>query len=71
MGDQPGKGMSVWTLVGIGSYNAACLIGGFGLGWLADARLDTTPVLSLVGLACGIAVGMLGSWFRIRGFLRG
>lgn len=62
--------MDVWTLVGIGSYNVGCLLGGFGVGWVADDRYDTTPVLTLAGLAAGIALGVLGTWLRVRRFLR-
>ena len=70
MGEQPAKSLNVWTLVGIGSYNVGCLLAGFGLGWFCDDRLGTTPVLTLVGLACGIAIGVVGTWLRVRGFLR-
>ena len=70
MGDQRGSRLDVWTLVGIGSYNVVCLLGGFGLGWLADNRMHTAPALTLLGLAAGIAVGVGTTWLRIRGFLR-
>ena len=70
MGEQPAKTLNVWTLVGIGGYNAGCLLAGFILGWFGDERLETTPVLTLVGLACGIAIGVVGTWLRVRGFLR-
>ena len=70
MSDQPGRQLDVWTLIGIGSYNAACLLGGLGLGWFADARFETTPLLTMLGLAAGIAVGVIGSWLQIRSFLR-
>lgn len=69
MSDQPARQLDIWTLVGIGTYNVACLLAGLGLGWLADARLDTTPGLTLTGLAAGIAAGVGGSWLRVRGFL--
>lgn len=70
MGDQRGKALDAWTLVGIGTYNVACVLGGMGLGWLGDARLGTVPALTLAGLACGIAVGLVGTWFRVRDYLR-
>ena len=70
MGEQPAKTLNVWTLVGIGGYNAGCLLAGFVLGWFGEERLETTPVLTLVGLACGIVIGVVGTWLRVRGFLR-
>lgn len=68
--DQPKPTLDVWALVGIGSLNLASLLAGMGLGWLADSRLDSTPALTLAGMAVGIAVGIVGTWFRIRPFLR-
>jgi F0F1-type ATP synthase assembly protein I len=70
MGDLPARQIGLWTLVSIGSYNVAALLIGFALGWWADSRLDTTPACTLGGLAVGIAVGVVGSWLRIRAFLR-
>jgi len=67
--DQPGRQLDVWTLVGTGTYNVACVLGGLGLGWFADARFDSTPLLTLAGLAAGVAVGVGGSWLQIRSFL--
>ncbi|HLL09304.1 MAG TPA: AtpZ/AtpI family protein [Nocardioidaceae bacterium] len=69
MSDQPARQLSVWTLVGIGTYNVTCLLAGLGLGWWADSRFGTTPFLTLVGLAAGIAAGVGGSWVRIKAFL--
>jgi F0F1-type ATP synthase assembly protein I len=69
MSDQRGRPLDVWLLVGLGSFNVACLLAGFGVGWFADSRLDTTPVLTLLGLAAGITLGVVGSWFRIKDFL--
>lgn len=69
--DQPRPGLNLWSLVGIGGFNAACLLVGMGLGWLVDGWLGTTPALTLAGLACGIVGGVVGTWIRIRPYLRG
>lgn len=58
-------------LAGIGALNVGCLVAGLALGWFVDDRLGTAPVFTLIGLACGIAAGVWGSWLRIRLFLRG
>ena len=41
-----------------------------GLGWWADSPAGLTPVLTLLGLALGVAVGILGTWLRLRPLLR-
>ena len=62
--------MRISDFVGIGSYNLVCILGGLGLGWWADASTGLTPVLTLLGLAVGVAVGVLGTWLRLRPLLR-
>lgn len=69
MSDQPAQPLSIWTLVGIGTYNLTCLLAGLALGWLADARFDTTPAWTLLGLGGGIAAGIGGTWLRVKAFL--
>ncbi|HYJ66539.1 MAG TPA: AtpZ/AtpI family protein [Nocardioidaceae bacterium] len=61
--------LDVWTLIGIGGYNVACLLAGMGMGWFIDSQMDTSPALLLVGLACGIGLGIVGSWMRMKPFL--
>jgi putative F0F1-ATPase subunit (Ca2+/Mg2+ transporter) len=68
--DDGNAGPGIWDLVGLGAFNVGCLVGGLALGWFVDDRVDTTPVFTLAGLAFGIAVGIWGSWLRIRQFLR-
>jgi len=46
-------------LLGLGVTTAAFLLVGLGLGWLADAVLDSLPVFVLIGLALGV-VGASG-----------
>jgi hypothetical protein len=62
--------LDVWTLIGIGAYNVGCLLVGMGVGWFIDSQMDTTPVLLMVGLAGGIGLGIVGTWLRIKPFLR-
>lgn len=62
-------GLSVWSLLGIGGYDAVCLLAGMGLGWFADSRLHTTPIFVLVGLALGLVLAVVGTWAQIRKFL--
>lgn len=56
--------------LGIGTFNLVCVLVGMGLGWWADASTGLTPVLTLLGLAIGVGVGVLGSWLRLRPLLR-
>lgn len=49
-GDGPGTSDLITTGVAL----AACLIVGFGLGWLVDLKLSTFPGFALVGLLLGV-----------------
>ncbi|MGH3423313.1 MAG: AtpZ/AtpI family protein [Nocardioidaceae bacterium] len=62
--------LGVRDLVGLGGLIVACVVVGLGLGWFADEQLGTTPVFILLGLAVGIVAAAVGSWFRVRPFLR-
>lgn len=64
-----GQGLSVWNLLGLGGYDAVCLLAGMGLGWFVDGRLHTTPVFVLVGLALGVVLAVVGTWAQIKKFL--
>ena len=68
--DRAPQTLDALALIGIGALNVVCILVGFGLGWLVDGWLGTTPWFTLVGLALGIAAGAAGTWFRIRPFLR-
>ncbi len=50
-GDGPGAS----DLITMGVTLAACLVVGFGLGWLVDAQVGSFPAFALVGLLLGIA----------------
>ena len=53
---------TVVRLVGIGWFVAICIgAGGFGGFWL-DTRLDLRPIFTLLGLAAGIALAVLGMY---------
>lgn len=49
-----GSGPDLGDLLGMGVALAACLVVGFGLGWLIDSLADTSPAFVLVGLLLGI-----------------
>ncbi len=55
-------------LTGFGWYVAISIAGGALLGVWLDRQLDTSPALTLVGLALGIAVAALGLIKLIRAF---
>ncbi len=68
--DHSGDTLGLGDVLTIGSFNLVCVLGGFGLGWWADSSTGRTPVLTLLGLAAGVAVGVGGTWLRLRPFLR-
>lgn len=71
--DQPTDGrpsLSLSTLAGLGLANAFCVGGGLALGHYLDGRLDTAPVLVLVGLASGLVLGVVGSFMEVRRYLK-
>ncbi|MGH3444526.1 MAG: AtpZ/AtpI family protein [Nocardioidaceae bacterium] len=57
-------------LVGLGGLLAGCVVLGLVVGYVLDAILDTSPVLTLVGIFAGIAADAVGFWLRVRRFLR-
>jgi F0F1-type ATP synthase assembly protein I len=61
--------LSVFTFAQLGSMNAVSLLAGFGLGWLVDANLGTTPIFIFVGLLVGAACGVYATYRRIRRYL--
>jgi hypothetical protein len=67
--DESMSGLDFRDFLTIGSFVVTCMLLGLGAGWWVDARLGTTPVLTLVGLAVGVAAGVTGTWFRIRPLL--
>ena len=70
--DQPAPGRSSFslsTLAGLGLANACSLAAGLALGHYLDGRLDTEPVFVLIGIAAGLALGLVGSFVQIRKYL--
>jgi len=61
--------LSAFTFAQLGSMNAVALLAGFGLGWLVDAHLGTTPIFIFVGLLIGAACGVYATYRRIRRYL--
>jgi ATP synthase protein I len=59
----PGEGMGVWATVGfyssLGVVLPAGAVGGFGLGWLLDRWLHTSPIFSLILGLVGAAAGLI------------
>jgi len=57
-------GMTKWVaalrLVGIGFYIGVCIVLGVGVGLWLDSRLNTEPILVIVGLILGIIVAFYG-----------
>ncbi len=48
-----------------------CIVAGVAVGLFIDARLGSSPTGALVGTGVGIVAAGLGSWLRIRTFLKG
>jgi hypothetical protein len=76
-GDEPGQGRPGWngpsgtTLLGIGSLLAGCLAGGTVLGIVGDRHFGTSPLLALLGMACGMVLGGLGTYQVLRAYWKG
>jgi hypothetical protein len=64
-----GSSFSLSTLAGLGLANACSLAAGLVLGHYLDGRLDTGPVFVLIGIAAGLAFGLVGSFVQIRKYL--
>jgi F0F1-type ATP synthase assembly protein I len=57
----PGGQPSIMAFAGLGLMNAVSLGLGLFLGWLVDGELGTTPLFLFLGLAAGIACGVLAT----------
>ena len=63
-------GPNLVDLLTLGLSAAAAIGFGFGVGWLLDAKLDTLPVCTMVGLAVGVALAVATVWAQMRKFLQ-
>lgn len=52
-------------LIGIGFYISACIVGGIVGGLWLDQKLDTKPILLLVGLISGLILAFWGVYQMI------
>lgn len=52
-------GPDLGDLLSMGGAIAACVVAGFGLGWLVDLRFGSFPGFALVGLGLGIATACI------------
>jgi F0F1-type ATP synthase assembly protein I len=62
----PRKPASPRELIGIGSAIAGLIAGGLLLGWFSDTRVDTSPILTLVGIAIGMASASYYMYVKFR-----
>jgi F0F1-type ATP synthase assembly protein I len=60
----------VIRLLGVGWYFAFCIVGGIVAGLLLDRWLNTTPVLTLIGLAAGLLLAFWGGYLLLTELLR-
>ena len=57
----------IFTIIGVGWYVAASLLIQFGIGlWLDRCRLNTFPLLSLIGLGLGTIIMFYGVYKMVR-----
>lgn len=57
------------TMLGLGSTVTVIVIGGLGLGWFLDSRLNSFPVGLLIGLAVGIVLACVYTFVEFKKFL--
>ena len=55
-----------WSLLGLGTAIAACLVLPLVLGYLLDHGVHTTPLFTLVGLALGVVAAARYAYTEVR-----
>jgi F0F1-type ATP synthase assembly protein I len=68
--EHPDPGLRGSDLVGLGGMLAGAVVVGLVLGLLVDHAAGTSPAFTLVGIALGIAAGVVAFWARVRSALR-
>ena len=66
----PREPASPRELLGIGSAIAGLIAGGMLLGWFLDTRADTSPILTLIGLALGMAGAGYYMYVKFRSIMK-
>ena len=76
----PCEGVNAWAkmdrwalalrLVGVGFFIGGSMVLGVGAGIWLDGRLDTSPVLAIVGLLLGIVVAFFGVYQMLLPLIR-
>lgn len=74
MADEPTEptdaGLRGRDLIGLGGLLAAAVVVLTVLGIVLDRAADTTPVLTMVGVALGMLLGAAGFWARVHAAMR-
>ncbi|MDN5857809.1 MAG: AtpZ/AtpI family protein [Pseudonocardia sp.] len=61
-------GLDLGDLLAMGGGMAACVVAGFGLGWLVDLFVDSFPGFALAGLGLGIVAACWYVWSILKRF---
>jgi F0F1-type ATP synthase assembly protein I len=67
---QPDPALRGRDLVGLGGMLAGAVVLGLVVGLLIDHAAGTSPVFTLLGIACGIAAGAAAFWAKVRSVLK-
>ena len=62
------KSALIFRLVGVGWYVAICIAGGAIGGLGLDRWLNTSPLLTILGVLLGVAVAVVGMYRMLSGF---
>jgi F0F1-type ATP synthase assembly protein I len=64
------SGLRGRDLAGLGGVLVAAVVGGMVIGLLVDKAAGTEPLWTLVGVALGVVLGVVGFIIRVREALR-
>jgi F0F1-type ATP synthase assembly protein I len=68
--EHPDPGLRGRDLVGLGGLLAGAVVLGLVVGLLLDHAVGSSPAFTLLGIAFGIAAGVVAFWVRVRSALR-